>query len=133
MRKQVFFISISGKPSLNIIDLLALTIAGPTRQKPVLDHLAVQHLKSQLCMLFYTLSKLSNLSVTLIFSKSHFIRTHLKLIPNGLQVNIWAQPNLLRYFVKPENYILLCFIEYIFVAWFLGFCFNICFTRKEQI
>ena len=33
--KQVFFILASGEPSVNRIGLLTLTLAGPTRLKPV--------------------------------------------------------------------------------------------------
>ena len=41
------FISTSGEPSVNRIDLLALTLVGPTQHKSVLDPLAVQHLENQ--------------------------------------------------------------------------------------
>ena len=38
----------SEEPSVNRIDLLALTLAGPIRHKPVLDPLAVHFLENQL-------------------------------------------------------------------------------------
>ena len=41
--KQVLFILTSGEPSVNRIDLPAFTLAGPTRNKPVFDPLAVIH------------------------------------------------------------------------------------------
>ena len=39
---------ITNTTSVNRIDLLAVTLAGPTRHKPVLDSLAVQHLENWL-------------------------------------------------------------------------------------
>ena len=46
----MFFILTLGGPLVNRIDLLALTLAGPTQHKPVLDPLAVQHLENRLNM-----------------------------------------------------------------------------------
>ena len=46
----MFFISTSGIPSVNGIDLQALTLVGPTVTRPVLDPLAVMHLNNQLFM-----------------------------------------------------------------------------------
>ena len=48
--KQVFFISTSGIPPVNGIDLQALSLVGPTVTRPVLDPLAVMHLNNQLFM-----------------------------------------------------------------------------------
>ena len=44
VQSEVVFISTSGEPSKNRIDLRALTLAGPTRNQPVLSPLAVYHL-----------------------------------------------------------------------------------------
>ena len=44
------FLSTSGEPSVNRIDLPALTLAGPTWHKPVLGPLAVRHLENRLYM-----------------------------------------------------------------------------------
>ena len=41
-------ISTSEETSVNRIDLLALTLAGPTNLKPVPDPLAVRHLENRL-------------------------------------------------------------------------------------
>ena len=49
------FISTSGIPSVNRIDLKALTLVGPTITRPVLDPLAVLRLDNRLCGLFLTL------------------------------------------------------------------------------
>ena len=40
------FLSTLGEPSVNRIDLRALTLAGPLQHKPVSDPLAVQLLKN---------------------------------------------------------------------------------------
>ena len=45
---QIFFILTSGIPSVNRIDLQALTSLGPTVTRPVLDPLAVLSLDNQL-------------------------------------------------------------------------------------
>ena len=47
----ISLISTSGEPSVNRIDLLALTLAGPIWLKPALDPLAVHHPENQLYML----------------------------------------------------------------------------------
>ena len=47
----------SGKPSVNRTDLLALTFAGPTWHKPVLDLLAVQLLENRLYMIDFKCKK----------------------------------------------------------------------------
>ena len=43
-----YLISTSGEPSVNRIDLQALTLEGPTRNNLVLDPLAELHLDNQL-------------------------------------------------------------------------------------
>ena len=50
----MFFILTLGIPSVNRIDLRALTLAGPNGTSPVLDPLDVDVLRidNQLCMLF---------------------------------------------------------------------------------
>ena len=45
---QVFFFSMQGNFSVNGKYLRALTLEGPTKENPVLDSLAVQHLNNQL-------------------------------------------------------------------------------------
>ena len=52
-----------------VIDLLALTLAGPTRHNPVLDPLAVQHLKNRL-NIFKPGQKCPNAVTNAVFSYS---------------------------------------------------------------
>ena len=53
--KKVFFISISGAPSVNRINLPALTLAEPNRTNLVPEPLAVLHLDNQQFKSLYTL------------------------------------------------------------------------------
>ena len=70
---QVFFISTSGDPPVNKIDLQSLTLAGPTRNQPVQSPLAVQ---PTICVTSF--SRISYFSNSKINLKSKSFNTCLK-------------------------------------------------------